>query len=727
MVVCRSKSVLTALVVALLLVGLPLPASGVVATAVGPVTTIYLDPAEPNGDNGWYSDPPEVRLVSDADGTAYHTWNGGAPASAPIVAGIPGLYIGEAPEGSSLLAAHTVDSFDSQGPTATVSVNVDTIWPTMPDPLEVVAGPGNVSLTWGPSVEAGSGLAGYVVYRNTVGGPFDPDEAVASVSGTGWVDPAPPVADLVYYSVSGVDNAGWESILTTAVAVTPDAATPTAPGDLQAWLNASNWVRVSWTPSVDAGSGLSHYEVYRSLDGGAMELVGTVGAGSEYYDDHDDQVLFATTVEYQVVAVDRVGLESLPAGPVDMATDLSAPPAPSNVSISPVYSGTYTPAQFDVTWTASSGTGAAIAATELFWGPVSGSPAQSADVSGGIHRVTASAPTSLLFFQLRTTDRAGNLSPITAPSAGRNIAADRLAGATRIQTALAASAASFASADTVVVVSSASFPDALCASSLAGSVGGPVLLAGPGVLPSETLAEIARLGAVNAYIVGGSGVVSLQTEASLDAALSGVVTRKAGADRYSTAAEVAREVSALAGGASPDLAFVVSGTGFADALSVAPAAYAGQAPVLYANSLGLPAVTSGVIAELDVARVLVVGGSGAVAAGVESVLPAGERVAGADRYATNRAFVDWIVADGILDLTSPVMATGRDYPDGLVSGPVGGSRGSALLLTSPTTAAQLGAWLAPERAILERVTAVGGTGAVSEAERIAVWSACSVP
>lgn len=721
-----SRLALCALCVCVAL-AMPVPvAVGRVSVLAAPTSTIVLSPPAPNGLAGWFTTAPEVSVMSSADGTACVTWNGGAPQYVPVLAGTP-QYVGDAPEGPLTVAVSSEDASSSRGATVTTSLKVDSVAPSVPNPVSAVCGPGVVTLTWGDSVEAGSGLLGYRVYRKTTQMPFAPGDLVASVTATSWADLAPPVADLVYYSVTAHDVAGWESVLSTAVATTPDSSAPSTPGDLRAWLNSSGWVRIWWTPSIDVGSGLREYQVLRSLDGGPFTQIGIAGDGATLYDDHDDQVLLASTVRYELVAVDRVGNLSSPAGPTWMLTDVVAPTAPSGLSVTPVYSGTRTPAQFDVRWTPGADGQSGLAATELQWGALSGLPDHSQVVTGTSVRVTASSPTALLHFRMRTLDRAGNLSATGWSVSSRNVASERFCGTARIQTAIAASKGSFASAQTVVIASAGSYPDALCGVGLAGAVYAPVLLVGPGPLPAETRAELVRLGARNAYVVGGTGAVSAQTLASLDGALSGSVQRVAGIDRYATAAAVARRMHDLAGGVASDMVFVVSGEGFADALSVGPVAWTRKAPVLYATRSAVSSVTTSAIADIGATRRVIVGGTSAVTTAAESILPGAERVAGTDRYATNREFGQWAVANWFASPNEPVIATGNAYPDGLVGGAVAGSRRSLLLLVSDARVPAVGAWLAQYRGTLNVMTILGGTAAVSETARTALWQAVSIP
>ena len=89
---------------------------------------------------------------------------------------------------------------------------------------------------------------------------------------------------------------------------------------------------------------------------------------------------------------------------------------------------------------------------------------------------------------------------------------------------------------------------------------------------------------------------------------SGSVTRASGADRFGTAAAVA--------GLFPvgvPVAFVATGSTFPDALAGAAVAGAQGAPVLLTSPTSLPSVTASALARLKPARIVVLGGTSAVA------------------------------------------------------------------------------------------------------------------
>lgn len=287
----------------------------------------------------------------------------------------------------------------------------------------------------------------------------------------------------------------------------------------------------------------------------------------------------------------------------------------------------------------------------------------------------------------------------------------RLAGAHRAATAARISEERFAEGTTtagaVVVANGWSFADALAGSTLAGALECPLLLTSPAELSPATATEVARLGARTAYVLGGTRAVSAAVVGDL-AALGVAARRIAGATRYDTAAAVAREADSVlgTGGVAP-LAFLVSGRGFADALSAsAPAAHA-CAPVLLTDSAGLSPAAAAALADpgLGITDVVIVGGTMAMSASVEQSVRAMKgdahvtRVAGATRYATSREVAVWATAnrsgtgfvgtsgtpDAIPALGFPRVgiASGRTFPDALGGGVFCGLAGAPILLTEP--------------------------------------------
>ena len=207
--------------------------------------------------------------------------------------------------------------------------------------------------------------------------------------------------------------------------------------------------------------------------------------------------------------------------------------------------------------------------------------------------------------------------------------------------------------------------------------------------------------------------------------------RISGADRYGTAAEVARTFPSTA----TDTVIVATGRNFPDALGAAlpmPVAQAmiegsghadllagpnQQVPVLLTRPGSLPGATTAALTELGPTNVIVMGGTASVSDTVAAEL--GDyadnvvRISGVNRYATSAAVVDTFPAGAKVLF----VATGTDYPDALAGGAVAGRDGMPLLLTDPERLRGVTAD-AITRLAPESIVVLGGAGALSE-ERVA--------
>lgn len=300
----------------------------------------------------------------------------------------------------------------------------------------------------------------------------------------------------------------------------------------------------------------------------------------------------------------------------------------------------------------------------------------------------------------------------------------RFAGPERTATAVAVSGTGVGEADTVVIASAGSFADALVASPLAVALQAPLLLSGPDGLPTTTAGEVDRLGASSAILVGGTAVLGDGVVGDLEA-LGVTVQRLAGSDRFATAVAVAAAMDV-----GPGEVVLASSEDFADALSGSALAATAVRPLLLTTRDALPATTA---EALDgVPAVTIVGGVQAVSAVVASaVADAGvaavERLSGPDRYATSAAVALEALSRGA---TTDVvwLATGRNFPDGLVAGAAAARDGGILLLVdgldpagSPASTALLAELAVQPLA----VRLAGGTAAISTAVEEAIAAVLS--
>jgi putative cell wall-binding protein len=187
-------------------------------------------------------------------------------------------------------------------------------------------------------------------------------------------------------------------------------------------------------------------------------------------------------------------------------------------------------------------------------------------------------------------------------SALLDVVPSRIAGATRYDTATAVASLFDEPASVVFLASGTDFPDALAGGAAAAQAEAPLLLTPTDALPEPVRNELVRLAPPETLVLGGPSAVS---DAVVDA-LPGAKRRLAGADRYETAAAIARDRLPAA-----TEVVVATGSSFPDALAAAPFARAHAAPVL----LTAGCVPPGSL-EFQRARewpgVTVVGGTGAV-------------------------------------------------------------------------------------------------------------------
>jgi len=149
----------------------------------------------------------------------------------------------------------------------------DTTAPSIPQGLTATAqSTTTIALSWTASTDAGTGVAGYRVYRDGAATP------VANVSTTTYTDTGLGVATTHDYRVRAFDGAtpANESALSATVSETtlapppPDTTAPTVPQGLTATAQSTTAIALSWTASTDAGTGVAGYRVYR--DGGGTPI-----------------------------------------------------------------------------------------------------------------------------------------------------------------------------------------------------------------------------------------------------------------------------------------------------------------------------------------------------------------------------------------------------------------------------------------------------------------------
>lgn len=203
----------------------------------------------------------------------------------------------------------------------------------------------------------------------------------------------------------------------------------------------------------------------------------------------------------------------------------------------------------------------------------------------------------------------GAISASTASALGAIAPVQRVGGGDRYATAANISKSIFPTASTVYIASGLGFADALSGGPAAAKQGAPMLLTATSSLPSATRAELGRLQPTQVTILGGTGAVSTSVQDQIHAAAPGAsITRYSGANRYATAAAVAKAVWPT----GAHTVFYASGTDFPDGLSGTPSAAVNDAPLLLTTKSCMPAPTASATTILNPALRAFIGGSGVI-------------------------------------------------------------------------------------------------------------------
>ncbi len=190
------------------------------------------------------------------------------------------------------------------------------------------------------------------------------------------------------------------------------------------------------------------------------------------------------------------------------------------------------------------------------------------------------------------------------------------------------------------------------------------------------------------------------------------MTRLAGPDRFGTAAAV----SAATFQPGVKTAYIASAYDFPDALAGAAAAGTTKGPILLAAAVGpLAPATVTELKRLKPAKIIVLGGSGVISAGVANALkayaPTVTRLAGPDRFGTAAAVSAATFQPGV---KTAYIASAYDFPDALAGAAAAGTTKGPILLAAavgplaPATVTEL------KRLKPAKIIVLGGNGVISD-------------
>ncbi len=239
-------------------------------------------------------------------------------------------------------AAGNTSAASSSVTFTTTAVPTDTTAPSVPGtPVASAVTSTSATLTWTASTDAGSGVAGYDVYR--VQGTTSTLVASPTTNSTSFVGLTPGSSytyNVKARDVAGNVSAASASVTFSTVEIPPDTTAPTVPGTPAASGITKSGATLTWAASTDSGSGLAKYEVLR-VSGTTLTLVASPTTASTTL----TGLTADTAYSYVVRAVDQAGNTSAASSAVSFRTLADTPTGTCSV--------VYTPNSWNTGFTAS--------------------------------------------------------------------------------------------------------------------------------------------------------------------------------------------------------------------------------------------------------------------------------------------------------------------------------------------------------------------------------------
>ncbi|UZQ50380.1 cell wall-binding repeat-containing protein [Clostridium kluyveri] len=189
-------------------------------------------------------------------------------------------------------------------------------------------------------------------------------------------------------------------------------------------------------------------------------------------------------------------------------------------------------------------------------------------------------------------------------------------------------------------------------------------------MKSKKLVSLVLLAGLAASVLGNSINSTVKAEENR-------VTRIGGQDRYDTAAK-----GALSNWSNTDNVVLVSGEGYADAISASVLAKKLDAPILLTDSKSLNPYTQSAFSTLKPKNIYIIGGDAVISKEIRELLKKSYNIIelkGDNRYATNAAVAHELVKQGE-DASDVILVGGEGFSDALTVASIAASQGKILLI-----------------------------------------------
>lgn len=261
---------------------------------------------------------------------------------------------------------------------------------------------------------------------------------------------------------------------------------------------------------------------------------------------------------------------------------------------------------------------------------------------------------------------------------------DVIKGNNRFSTATEISKMNYATGGTVVLVNGNAVADGIAATPLAASENASILLANTNNLPKETANRMKEIAPQKVIIVGGENAVSKALEAKIANDYAVEVQRIAGKDRYATSFEIAKKL--VESGAEINTAYIVAGTGEADALSVASKAGADKQPIILTGKDSIAPEMYAWLKEQNLEDAYFIGGNKVISDSVINSVNeittndvTANRIAGNNREETNAKVIEKLYTGGFSNVYA---AKSNVLVDALSAGPMAAQRNCPVVLVN---------------------------------------------
>lgn len=261
---------------------------------------------------------------------------------------------------------------------------------------------------------------------------------------------------------------------------------------------------------------------------------------------------------------------------------------------------------------------------------------------------------------------------------------DVIKGNNRFSTATEISKMNYVTGGTVVLVNGNAVADGIAATPLAASENASILLANTENLPKETADRMKEIAPQKVIIVGGENAVSKALEAKIANDYAVEVQRIAGKDRYATSFEIAKKLAE--NGVEIKTAYIVSGKGEADALSVASKAGADKQPIILTGKDAISPEMYEWLKEQNLEDAYFIGGNKVISDDVINSVNeittndvTANRIAGNNREETNAKVIEKLYTGGFSNVYA---AKSNVLVDALSAGPMAAQRNCPVVLVN---------------------------------------------